>query len=106
MKSKSCVLASILLVSTAAFALPPVAEGSPDAPRAERGAPHGFHEGKSISRADAMAKAGEHFDRVDSNKDGMIDAAERKAAREKMRAWHKAAKAAKGDAQMPSPASK
>lgn len=104
MKSTALVFASILAASTAAFAQAPntsenAAPGT--APRAEQPhhGPRGDHgpreDGKSWTRADALARAGEHFDRVDTNKDGVVDPAERKAAHEKMRAMHEQRKAGK-----------
>lgn len=79
MKKMSLAFASILAVSTAAFAQtpPPAGPGGPDG-----------REMKSITRAEALAKAGAHFDKIDTNKDGVIDAAERKAAHEKRRELH------------------
>lgn len=76
MKKMSLAFASILAVSTAAFAQtpPPAGPGGPDG-----------REMKSITRAEALAKAGAHFDKIDTNKDGVIDAAERKAAHENRR---------------------
>lgn len=103
MKSTALIFASILAVSTAAFAqAPSTAEHAAPGthPRAERphhgGGDHGPREGgKSWTRADAMARAGEHFDRVDTNKDGVVDPTERKAAHQKMRAMHEQRKAGK-----------
>ena len=98
MKSTALIFASILAVSTAAFAQAPstaehAAPGS--APHPER-PHHGPREGgKSWTRADAMARAGEHFDRVDTNKDGVVDPTEQKAAHQKMRAMHEQRKAGK-----------
>lgn len=99
MKSKSLVLASILAISTAAFAQAPMPaeKAAPGGPAASRpappphgpGGPRGPHdEGKSWTRAEALAKASEHFDRADTNKDGVVTPEERKAAHEKMRAMH------------------
>lgn len=106
MKSKSLVLASILAISTAAFAQTtvPAEKAAPGAPSASRpappphgpGGPRGPHdEGKSWTRAEALAKAGEHFDRADTNKDGVVSPDERKAAHEKMRAMHEQRKGGK-----------
>jgi Ca2+-binding EF-hand superfamily protein len=41
----------------------------------------------SVTRADTLAMAGKRFDRIDTNQDGMIDAAEMAAHREKMQEW-------------------
>lgn len=103
MKSKSLILASILAISTTAFAQTtvPADKAAPGGPAASRpapppggphggpGGPRGPHEdGKSWTRAEAMAKAGQHFDRIDTNKDGVVSPEERKAAHEQMRAMH------------------
>ncbi len=104
MKSTAFVVASILAVSTAAFAQAPntaenAAPGSAPRPERPHHGPRGDHGpregGKSWTRADAMARAGEHFDRVDTNKDGVVDPTERKAAHQKMRAMHEQRKAGK-----------
>ena len=55
MKKMSLILAAF--VSVSAFA----SEGKPER----------HHEGKSITRAEAMEHAGKHFDRLDANKDGL-----------------------------------
>lgn len=50
-------------------------------------APHqgpAFHH-KDVTRAEALAKAAERFDRVDTNKDGVLTKDERRAMRHKMR---------------------
>ena len=75
MKTKLLAFASILAISTAAFAQAPAQGPGPD----------GQREMKPTTRAEALAKAGSHFDKVDTNKDGVIDAAERKAAHMKHR---------------------
>ena len=52
-----------------------------DAPMAGRGGGGG---GRSLTRADALARAGARFDRMDTNHDGKLDAAEIAASRAAM----------------------
>lgn len=43
----------------------------------------------SVTRAEFLTGAGQHFDMMDANKDGSLSAAERKAARAKMKGMHR-----------------
>lgn len=65
-------------------------------------APHGQHArfdpAASVTRADTLAMANARFGRIDANKDGMIDAAEMAAHREKMQEWRAKRMAARADA--------
>lgn len=81
MKKMSLVLAA--LVSVSAFA----SEGKPER----------HHEGKSITRAEAMEHAEKHFDRLDANKDGVITPEERKDGHKKMHDRMREHREKKGD---------
>ena len=91
MKSKSLILASILAISTTAFAAghagAPMVEKKAAQPAEKKDGPH-HDTGKSMTRADVLAKASAQFDLADTNKDGVLTHEERKAAHAKMRAMH------------------
>lgn len=53
---------------------------------AQDGKRGGYDSAEPMARADVMAKADERFAKIDANNDGVIDAAEMAAHREKMRA--------------------
>lgn len=55
--------------------------GTGDAPAMNRGGNNG---GRTLTRADATARAGARFDRMDTNHDGKLDATEMAAARSAM----------------------
>ena len=55
--------------------------GTGDAPAMNRGGNGG---GRTLTRADATARAGARFDRMDTNHDGKLDATEMAAARSAM----------------------
>ena len=49
------------------------------------GEQHGEWANKSVNREQAMQNAGKHFDRMDTNHDGMMSPEERRAGIEQMR---------------------
>lgn len=73
MNHKNLVLAALLAVTTSAFA-----ESMPERPDGPEGK-------KDVTRAEFLERAGEHFQKADSNGDGVLSVAERKAAREARR---------------------
>ena len=89
MKSKSLIIASILAISTTAFAASHA--GAPMA-GTEKAGKHA-DAGKPMTRSDVLAKASARFDRMDTNKDGVLTHEERKAEHDKMRAKHEERKA-------------
>lgn len=52
----------------------------------------------SATRTDTLAMVSQRFDQIDTNKDGMIDAAEMAAHREKMKEWREKRMAARAAA--------
>lgn len=71
------------------------------APEGQRGR---FDPTASVTRADTLAMVTQRFDRIDTNKDGMIDAGEMTAHREKMKAWREQRMAKRMAAQADAPA--
>ena len=91
MKSKSLILASILSITTTAFAAGHAGAPTAGAPASEKSGAHaGKHHdgGKSMTRNEVLAKASARFDLMDTNKDGVLTPEERKAGHAKMRAMH------------------
>lgn len=76
MRISTLLTAGIISVSLAGTAL----AAAPGGQRA------GWDPAQPTARADVIAKANERFDRIDTNNDGMIDAAEMAAHREQMKA--------------------
>ena len=54
----------------------------------------------SVTRAEFLTGAGQHFEMMDANKDGSLSAAERKAARGKMKGMRHGGQGGPGDHQM------
>lgn len=75
MRISTLLTAGIISASLAGTAL----AAAPGGPRA------GWDPSQPTARADVLAKANERFDRIDTNNDGMIDAAEMTAHREAMK---------------------
>lgn len=72
-------LTALLATGAGALVLAGTALAAPDGPRAR------LDPAASVSRADTAAMMTKRFDRIDTNKDGMIDAAEMTAHRDQMR---------------------
>ena len=72
-------LTALLATGAGALVIAGTALAAPDGPRA------GLDPAASVSRADTAAMMTKRFDRIDANKDGMIDAAEMTAHRDQMR---------------------
>lgn len=70
---------AIFAAGAFALVLAGTAIAAPQGPRAR------FDPAASVSRADTLAKLSQRFDRIDANKDGVIDAAEMAAQREQMK---------------------
>jgi hypothetical protein len=88
MKSASKItlaLVASLSMAGAVAQTAPVKPAPPSNPRIAAGPDHKGHGQKDITRADFLAKAGERFDRVDTNKDGVLAKDERRAERQLMR---------------------
>lgn len=91
-------ISTMLAASAVSLALTGAAMAAPEGPRAR------FDPAASVTRADTLAMANQRFDRIDANKDGMIDAAEMAAHREKMQEWREKRRAQRIAARADAPA--
>ena len=83
---------------------------APDGKRMHHGGGHGMgmmmvrmadtNKDGSVTRAEFLAGAGQHFGMMDANKDGSLSAAERKAARAKMKGMRHGGQGGHGDHKM------
>ncbi|MFN3991082.1 MAG: hypothetical protein ACK4IS_12565 [Erythrobacter sp.] len=85
-------MSTILAAGAVSLALTGTAMAASEGPRAR------FDPTASVTREQALAMANRQFDRIDTNKDGFIDAPEMAAHREKMQEWRNKRVAARADA--------
>lgn len=78
---KFLIAAALAATATAGSAY--AAQQAPNTPRPAMKPRADANRDGIVTRAEFLAKAGERFDRVDTNRDGRIDATERQTAREK-----------------------